>query len=422
MKTIFALLALLLAAATFVDNGGTPIMRGIQSTEDFTVSTSAKTVVVSGASSGSVTVKDAVVNQYTTATINSLSDLKIGLPLESAFPATQTITNLASGVCTFSSSGVSTYVGAGTALVNVSLAGIGTRQVSFPVTQTASTSTNTFANFASGSLGAALTTGTTGVNTLLSGLTPGNATQALYTHYDATNHAFTRNTSLFTGALDLSCVPAASNGASGPGKYIGCLVSARHMIGAAHATLGNGTTVWFCDNSQPGVVSSRTISSSQAVSGTDIVIYYLSAPVASGITFAKSLPSNYATASFVPSMSLGYGYPAIYVNQFQTAATADVVSTTSAAGYSPSWVLQQSSDATRSLWYTAIVSGDSGTPALMDAGGSTVLLGTEYGSNRSTYSYFNGVADNITAVNAAMTTLAGVSSSLTQITLSYSTY
>jgi hypothetical protein len=426
---IFALIAILLAAPSFIDNGGSLVMRGIQKTEDFSVTATPKTVIVSGASSSTPTVKDAVVNNYTTAAIQQLSDVNIILPLESAFPATQTISNQTPGVCTFSSTGVSTYAGPGTAIANVTLNGIGTRQITFPCSATASASTVTFNSFVSGSLGAALSTGSTGINTLLAGKTHGTSVINLYTAYDPINGTATRNPSVFTGSLDLSCIPAAIDVPNIPAKWRGCLVSPQHWIGAAHTDIGAGHTLYFCDNSNPGVVTSRTITSSQTIANvnnpmTDIIVCYLNAPVASGIGYAKVLPANYnGSPSYMPSLgsgfNQGYGYPAIYVRQDNNLYVGDLVNTSYTG---TNWAIQQSTDATRSLWFSSIITGDSGSPAMMDVGGTAVLLGTWYSSNGATQGYFNGISDNITAINSAMTTLQGSSASLTQISLSYSTY
>ena len=429
--TLLALAIIAKGATPIIkDTGTSPVCRGVQSGDDFQTNVIAKTVSVGGTLSGQVTTGDVVFNSYTSSTVNTLSDIRVRAPLDGALPIATTFSNTTPGVCTFDAAGTSTYVGNGTAICNVTCGTIGTRRVTFSVSQADSTTTQTFANFVSGSMGADLVSGTLGLNTLLASATPpgpGSTTQSLYTTFDTSNWVFVRNTAIFTGSIDLSCIPAATNEPLIPAKRLGCLVTPQHLICAHHNTAGIGTVFYFCDmdnNVYPATVTAQAQIPYPAPpfpvgSYSDIEVLTFSAPLPSNVKPAKVLPSTYAThMASLPSEGLnGFGYPCIQFGQTESIAVGDVTASLSPSnvGPIPSWYVSKSSDVTRSQWYSVPITGDSGSACLMLVNGQAALLGTWYSSNLQNQAYFDGVADYITAINTA---IAGSGYTLTAVNLS----
>lgn len=377
-------------------SSGTIRLRGVGSADDFTVTPASRTIVV-GTTTTSTSFKDAALTNVSTATVDTVQDLHVGLPLNSALVngAVQYASQSA-GIATVDASGATTRVSDGTANVLVTVPGLGARRVPVAVSRSTGQTTTTFANFLSGSLGRHLVDSMAGY---LNGKTYGSATTALFSTEDDATPAYVRNASLFAGAVDWTCIPA---WASGSGReFLGVLVSPRHVLSCAHARTSG--TIRFVK--ADGTVVSRTLSGSLQVGSTDICMYVLDSDVPAGINFAKVLPANYA--SHLPQPI--YGYPCAFTNNPRRIIVADY----SANGLT----ISKSTDSTRAQWYTPVIVGDSGSPAFVVVNGAPVAVTTWHTSNLTSTSSGPPIADNLSTINAAMTSLGG-GYSLTTVDLS----
>ena len=114
---------------------------------------------------------------------------------------------------------------------------------------------------------------------------------------DPVTPAYTRSSTCWLSTVDLTPIAAwNSDGAFQKGPT---LISPRHVVGAAHYQWALGTTVHFVSASN--VVTTRTITAVESIAGTDIIIGLLSSDVPAGISFARVLPSNWATK--LPTLS-----------------------------------------------------------------------------------------------------------------------
>ena len=368
-------------------------------------------VIVVPGSSSTVTVEDASLNQQTGATTNTTQNLNINIPLNIStlfHSPTPNYTSTTPSIATVNSStGATTYVSNGTASISINIGILGKQIATFQSIQNTPVTTTTFNNFVSGSLGIALTNT---ITTDITGKTPSAATQNIFSSSSPPS-SFTRNTGIFTGAVDLTPIPAYCSG--GNAKFMGALITPQHLLSCNHAQLGIGETVYFVDNSN--VVTSRTISATTNIAGSDIQLYQLNSVVASGITFASVLPANYR--SYLPQPQ--YGYPCVFTNQSRTMQIGDLWIIPPA----PTEVgIQQSTNTARAAWWSSVISGDSGSPAFMIIGGILVLICTWHTSNLNNDASGPSVADYITQINTALTAF-GSSYQLTTANLAaYNTY
>jgi hypothetical protein len=371
--------------------------------ENWSYTTPSKTITISGTSTGPAASNDANVTTTTSATVQTLADVLPNIPLSTYVTGQATFGSSNAGVATVNSVGVVTPVSAGTTNITVSVPGLSTRSIPITVVQTGGQTTTTFVSFVSGSLAYAIATtadsaisgkiaGSGGYHAPGSGVILG-ANQSLFSAYNPSGSFFTRNSSLFESA-DFTCLAASYAGGS---YFGGTLISPQHFITANHNLLnGNAAgTLQFVDNSNNASTNTVTANNFVNISGADIAVVKLDQPVASGITFAKFLPSNYAL--YLPGLQ--YGIPAVTANQFKTLSICEWYQVT---GSAPAITIRQPLAGTRSGWYSPAVTNDSSSPLFLIIGGQTIVLSCWYTANTGP-SY----ADYLTQIAAAMTTLGG---------------
>lgn len=266
------------------------------------------------------------------------------------------------------------------------------------------------------------------------------AVMAIYStmNHSATN--YTRNSSCWAHAFDLTCVPAynsyeqisISNCCANPSynccvpvvptKRAGTLISPRHIIFANHYWIANGSTLRFV--AMDNTVVSRVLSNSIQVStpirsidalghtntsskSTDLQVGLLDSDVPTNlITFARVLPANYT--NYFPNLSnrtAPAAIPALCLDQNANAEVVDVSCIFTSSAEIGEIVFSHPQDATEQQFYgDGRKVGDSGQPVFLVINGQLVIV-TVWSSA------FAGGAGNFIydadSINAAMTTLGG---------------
>jgi hypothetical protein len=228
----------------------------------------------------------------------------------------------------------------------------------------------------------------------------------------------------------------------------GCtLISNRHVLLAKHVSDALFTlpqTVYFVNNSNVTftytITNVATIGTSSGPGYTDISIGYLNTTVDVSLSFHKVIPSNFLSYIQNGSVISGNQFISPYLPVFYMDG-GDGSSTNKRT-----WCgnLQYVCDTCTSdlLYYTrpiagtkynnsqALIGGDSGNIVFIPVNNEIVILGTWYqsagggaGNPGDDLGVSSFIAPNISAINSAMTTLAGTSYSLTQADLSgFKTY
>lgn len=198
------------------------------------------------------------------------------------------------------------------------------------------------------------------------------------------NGPHTRNSSLWIGDLDLTCLPTWNVGHF---RFNGILVTSKHIICAEHYKPGAGASVAI--PKADGSLCIRTVSGSPAqIGSTDIAVVTLNADVDAGITPAKVLPAN------VDSILNGLGrdhIPGVVVNRAEKALVHHVVAVlgTDYATRIPDLGTQEQ------YFFSALVPGDSGSPLLWLINGELVVVGTAQWSSQGPC-----IHNHIAAINA----------------------
>lgn len=352
---------------------------------DFVLSTQARSRLTSAGSITSTTDHDANISRQTSAGVAQEFDVSANVP--ATVTATAGFTSLDPTIATVNATtGVVTRVSSGTARIQGFVAGFGTRQISGSVS-TSSTTFDTFTTWRAATLEKACADG---IDTLLAGKTAGATTQNLFSTEDDTTPNYVRNASIWATGVDLTSIAASINGTDR--THGGTLITARHIVLAAHLGLQAGHTLRFV--SATGVVTNRTVLSVATITGTDILIARLDSDVPAGIAVAKVLPATWRTKA----PSLAYGLPIAHVNQFKKLNVLDWFN----CALGNEAYVRAPTDSKRLEFYAGVINGDSGSPAGLIIGTEFVLLGCWH-----TQTTFPMLADNITAINAAITTLGG---------------
>jgi hypothetical protein len=244
---------------------------------------------------------------------------------------------------------------------------------------------------------------------------------------------YTLNPNLYTkNIIDLS--PFTDNGYA----FGACLISPRHVIGVAHASMAVGQTITFADKN--GSTQAKTITSiSYGLGiGVDFTVGYLDSEV-TGITPYSVLPANATTTTKIPlaSQSTGaygvlpqgiYGFTAKRrypfgggdnIRQMQISILTEIsgglknpaVYGTLSVGNFSSNPISISTDARYpyAKWWTTVADGDSSSPTFLPTG-LTTATGTPltiYLGSQSSPGCASSVSSYIAQINSVMNTLAG---------------
>ena len=225
------------------------------------------------------------------------------------------------------------------------------------------------------------------VDTRAQAVTNASSQTPLFSSVNHGTSSYTRNTSIWTTNVDLTCIsPWNSN--AGQNKA-GTLITSKHIIFAAHYQYPIGTTVRFVSSSN--VVYDRTLTAKASVTkqgySTDITIGKLSSDVGSGVSFAKVLDTTNIATRF-PNLGDNtgdeeYPVPCIYLRQDNNIYCADqqgnlqdqiVFDGTRQAFYG----IRTPVDSDRLALYSGVRSGDSGGPCFLIINNEAVLLGCWY--------------------------------------------
>jgi hypothetical protein len=211
---------------------------------------------------------------------------------------------------------------------------------------------------------------------LISGLSPTSDKIDIFSALNDTTFTYTRNATVFTGAIDLTAIPAANsiNGCRG------ILVAADILISAGHCGTPDGTTYYFVTNGN--VTVTRTQLSHANVGPflfghQEILVTRLSSDLPGTITPAKVFVQNVSPTK-ISQAAMEYGFvPGIYANRnrnlhigsLRFAGTGDSII---------QFTVPQVSSTTHPFynWYDPIVGGDSGNAVFTIVNGEVVAIGT----------------------------------------------
>jgi len=247
--------------------------------------------------------------------------------------------------------------------------------------------------------------------------------------------SWTRNTNCIlrdTNGYDTSGIALNIYGIGGQGAT---LISNRHVLLAAHvsSTFTLPQTVYFVNNSNTTftytITAVQGVGPSSGTGYTDISIGYLNTTVDASLTYYKVFPSN-----FLDYLQLGSPYPTFtylnphlplfYMDQEKKFLCGDLDGVSLVDVTSPKLSLVFSTDANRFSNSEQVVGGDSGNVIFAPVDGEIVVLGTWYTTSGLPKSAGNSIGissyicPNISTINSIMTSLAGTSYSLTEISLS----
>lgn len=236
----------------------------------------------------------------------------------------------------------------------------------------------------------------------------------LYSSINDTTGTYVRNTSVWTGALDLSAIPTWSSFATT--EFFGALITPTDMIVANHVlgALNPPTVLRFVDSSNITYVANCT--STRQING-DLAIAHLSwvGTLPTTLNFLKVLPSNYQT--YCPDHLLNF-FPVIGTNQFRQVFVQDSSqpsngSTSSFGGgmftHFPSTSVDR---VNRVPWTLNVVNGDSSNPIMVVINDQPVLICCNFSANTGPT-----VSDNIAAINSGLAML-GSSYTVSTVNLS----
>lgn len=222
---------------------------------------------------------------------------------------------------------------------------------------------------------------------------------------------------------------------SGVGNMGATLISNRHVLLANHISkdFSLPTTIYFVNNSNVTftytITSLSRIGASSGTGYTDISIGYLNTTVDSSLKYYKVFPSNFLDYLKKGTSSASFQYlnpylAAFYMDQEKKFLCGDVDGLSLTDITSPKLSLVFSENTKRYNNSELVIGGDSGNIIFAPVNNDIVLLGSWYTGSPSSKNigYQIGISSyicaNISAINSAMTSLAGTSYSLTQADLS----
>jgi surface protein len=237
------------------------------------------------------------------------------------------------------------------------------------------------------------------VDTLLAGKTASSSIRRFSAQNHTTNPpSYPSNASFWASALNFSCCSVWNS--TGLNTMGGTLISPRHILFAAHYQINTGAIVRFIDSS--GNVVNRTMVNKLVHPDykpyyPDIAIGVLDSDVPATVSFAKVLPTNWA--SYLPNISYAARVPIIIVDQEEKALVGDIVSV------SNSLTIAEPVNSQRLAFWESIITGDSGSPGFVVINNELVLVTVlTYGGLFTSGTF---LVPHISAINTMMNTLGG---------------
>jgi hypothetical protein len=356
---------------------------------------------------------------------------------DSAFAPGHSFSSLTPSTCSVNLLGNVTYVSNGTCKIKIKVpTGNTTYQQTMIQTGSGST-TYAFASWKTQSLSWAITNA---VFNMYNGLTAGYATRNLWNSNNygfGINLAAGRNEGCITAGLDLSSIPVSTAGGT-DWKYPGVLISNRHLLCAAHQapSVGSNVYTWLAEDEQTYYTAG--VSAVQVVynlsTGIDIAVVYLDTAISStpytGIPPMAVLPANWA--NYLPAVAKSNilnstiaAYPPAFFKGLSSDGSSNptdgirIFDWTYNTASGNQAIFVEPADPIKQAWWNPITSSDASGPffipfdPLNGSNYQAVLIGL-----CSTSGAVGNVADYITQINSAMTTLAGSSYTLTTVSLS----
>lgn len=341
-------------AITLQHSDSAPAVRPPQASDypSVSVTHAVERVVTSSASDSEVTVDDVVYDRHTTADFHDEGMVTVS---GMAVAALQNLTPAVADVDAYGN--ISPHQ---SGVLSVIVKGVISKRLDIDLaTQTAAT-VDVFNRLADGSAGKAATDWVD--SRINSGMTMA-ANGLVYTTQDHATSTYVRNPSLWCADADLTCIsPWNSDHAN---KKAGTLVTARHVINAAHYEFPVGTTLRFVANDN--TVHERTVTGKKrhpdySAYVPDLTIYTLDADLPAAITPCKLMPPSVGDYITKPTISR---IPALGLDQDEKALIIDW-----AGGGS----FSSPTDADRAIFHETKISGDSGNPAFLVIGGELLLI------------------------------------------------
>lgn len=317
-----------------------------------TVSHEIERVVTSSASSSEVTVADVVYDRHITAEFHDEGRVTVfGMAVAALQNLTPEVADVdADGNISPHQSGV----------LSVLVKGVISKRLDIDLSTQEASTVDVFNRLADGSAGKAATDWVD--SRINSGMTMA-ANGLVYTTQDHATSTYVRNPSLWCADADLTCIsPWNSDHAN---KKAGTLVTARHVINAAHYEFPVGTTLRFVANDN--TVHERTVTGKKRhpdyyAYAPDLTIYTLDSDLPAAVTPCKLMPSNVGDYITKPTISR---IPALGLDQEEKALIIDWAG--GGSFFSPT-------DSDRAIFHETKIGGDSGNPAFLIVNGELVLV------------------------------------------------
>jgi len=211
------------------------------------------------------------------------------------------------------------------------------------------------------------------IDSRLAGKAPVDALR-IFSTYNPSSQSYVRNVNCWAYGLDLTAISPGNSQTNN--LWAGALVTPRHFIVCAHASMGTGAVMHFVG--QDNTLYTRTITSITTAGGytnyyPDYRVATLDSDVPAEITYAKVLPDNWPNK--LPSLNYTYRVPALCLDQEEKALVTDLAQITAGAGmYGSMAYFTVPADTQRQLFYEEKIGGDSGNPAFLIINNQLVLL------------------------------------------------
>jgi hypothetical protein len=352
------------------------------SESDFNLELQEIEVVLSSASTTTITIDDGSYERSTGASVRYDAIVaylpQVGNATVPKFESANT------SIATVASNGSITTVGSG--VVDIFCRAFKTsKKVAHNARFQNPTTVETFLNYLDGTLGSHSTA-------VLDSLINAGGQTALFSEKNNQTNTYARNAACWASSLDWSGVSPTNSAEAF--KRGGTLISPRHLVWANHFNIPNGTTLTFVNNANE--VFTKTVINSLRIGATDIRVGVLNSDVDQSVTYYAVLPADYR--DYLVSVLLTY-LPLITTDQEQKALCRELINV-GASGQS--WAHRAAQTGNRADYTENLVVGDSGQPLFMLINGQLVLLGSHYSAGAVPQ-----LANYTTEINAAMTTLGG---------------